>query len=220
MNDNTALFFLFIGIALYLIYRFSRAAGSYTADVPVGPGTYRVGEDLDPGKCDLVAVDGGGDICIKERGNDVWNTPFKVAAANPTAATRFRNLTLHRHDILEVNGSVKLLLSPPSAILNGDGAELTLGVYQFGVDIPPAKYDLTATAGDGQFTFFEPKATEYSVYQDMALSVANKSSSYSNLLCEEGSRIEVDGTLKLKLTKSKKQRGRLQKMMDFVNQDP
>ena len=30
----------------------------------------------------------------------------------------------------------------------------------------------------------------------------------------------VDGTLKIKLTKSKKQRGRFQKLLDFVNQAP
>ena len=52
MNDNTALFFLFIGIGLYLIYHFSKPSGSYGEDTPVGPGTYRIGEDLSPGKCD------------------------------------------------------------------------------------------------------------------------------------------------------------------------
>ena len=220
MNDNTALFFLFIGIGLYLIYHFSKPSGSYGEDTPVGPGTYRIGEDLSPGKCDIVAVSGGGDICIKEKGNDVGNNPFKLAASNPTPPSRYRNMTLHSHDILEVNGSIKLLLSPPSAIESGDGAELTLGTYQFGTDIPPAKYDLKATGGDGQITFFEPKAAEYSVFQDMALDVAGKSSVYSNLLCEDGARLEVDGTLKLTLTKSKKQRGRMQKILDFVNQDP
>ena len=221
MNDDMALFLICIGIILYVVYRYSKRGGVYAAEVPIGPGTYRIGEDLDPGKCDLVAVKDGGDICIKERGNGVWNNSFKLAADNPTAPSRYRNLTLHRHDILEVNGKVQLMLQPPTVIRNGDGAELTLGTYQFGVDIlTSAKFDLTAEAGDGQFTFFEPKATEFSVFQDMALSVDNKASAYNNLLCEEGSRIVIDGTLKLKLKKSKKQRGRMQKMLDFVNQDP
>lgn len=220
MNDNTALFFLFICIGLYLIYRFSRSSASYGEDTPVDPGTHRIGEDLPPGKCDIVARSGGGDICIKEKGNDAWNNPFKLAADNPTTPSRYRNMTLRRHDILEVNGKIQLYLSPPAAIADGEGAELTLGTYQFGTDIPPAKYDLKAAGGDGQIIFFEPKATEYSVFQDMALDVAGKSPVYNNLLCEDGARIVVDGTLKLTLTKSKKQRGRMQKILDFVNQDP
>ncbi|MBR5020083.1 MAG: hypothetical protein IKY17_00495 [Oscillospiraceae bacterium] len=221
MNDDMLLFFICVGIILYVIYRYSKRGGSYAAEVPIGPGTYRIGEDLDPGKCDLVAVQGGGDICIKERGNGVWNNPFKLAADNPIAPSRYRNMTLHRHDILEVNGKIQLMLKPPTVIQVGADSELTLGTYQFGVDIlPPAKYDLTAEAGDGQFTFFEPKATEFSVFQDMALSADGKTSAYNNLLCEDGSRMVIDGTLKLKLKKSKKQRGKMQKMLDIVNQDP
>ena len=220
MSDDIALFLISIIIILYLVYRFSKRGGSYADDVPVNPGTYRIGEDLDPGKCDLVAVSGAGDICIKERGNGVWNNPFKLAAKDPAVPDRYRNMTLHRHDILEVNGKVQLLLSPPSAFASGDGAELTLGTYQFGVDIPPAKYDLKAVGGDGQFSFFAPEESEFSSFQDMALTADSKTSTYDNLLCEEGARIQVDGTLKLQLSMSKKQRGRMQKLLDIINQDP
>ena len=104
--------------------------------------------------------------------------------------------------------------------LYGDGAELTLGTYQFGVDVPPAKYDLKAVGGDGQFSFYAPEESEFSSFQDMALTADSKTSTYANLLCEEGARIQVDGTLKITLSKSKKQRGRLQKLLDIINQDP
>ena len=220
MSDDIVLFLISIIIILYLLYRFSKRGGSYTDEVPVCPGTYRIGEDLAPGKCDIVAVSGSGDVCIKERGSDSWNNPFALAASDPKKPSRYRNLTLHRHDILEVNGKIELMLKPPAAITSIDGAELILGTYQFGVDVPPAKYDLTATGGEGQFSFFAPNESEFSTFQDMAFATDGKSSTYSNLLCEDGARIVVDGTLKLKLTKSKKQRGRMQKMLDFVNQSP
>ena len=220
MNDDMALFLIFVAIILYVVYRYSKRGGVYAAEVPIGPGTYRIGEDLDPGKCDLVAVRGGGDICIKERGNDVWNNPFKLGADNPAVPSRYRNLTLHPSDILQVNGKVKLLIVPPTPITDGEGAELTLGTYQFGVDVPAAKYDLKATGGDGQVTFFEPKATEFSFYQDMNPDAAGKASVYRNLLCEEGARLVVDGTLKITLNKSKKPRGRFHQLLDFINQAP
>ena len=220
MSDDMVLFFICITIILYFLLRYCKRNSSYSEEVPLDPGTYRIGEDLTPGKCDLVAASGSGDICIQERGNGVWNNPFKLGVSNPAASPRYRNLTLHASDILEVNGSIKLLVTPPSAIADGEGAELTLGVYQFGIDVPPAKYDLKAESGDGQFSFFAPGESEFSVFQDMSSNGDGKSTTYKNLLCEEGSRMVVDGTLKLKLSKSGKQRGRLQKILDFINQDP
>ena len=220
MTDNTAMFLICIAIVLYLVYRYSNRGKKYSVETPVEPGTYRIGEDLPPGKCDIVAVSGVGDICIRERGNGVWNNPFKLSASASAAPSRYRNMTLHPHDILEVNGSVKLLLSPPTAVIDGNDIELTLGVYQFGVDVPAAKYDLKALSGSGQFTYYAPKDEEFTEFQDMAFDGDGKSSTYNNLLCEDGARLVVDGTLKLKLTKSRKQRGRFYKILDFVNQDP
>ena len=220
MTDDMALFLVCIITALFFLIRYSKRGGSYTDERPLDPGTYRIGEDLAPGKCDLVAASGSGDICIQERGNGIWSNNFKLGVGNPTASPRYRNLTLHPHDILEINGSIQLLITPPSAIADGSGAELMLGTYQFGVDIPPAKYDLEATEGDGQFSIFAPGENEFSIFQDMAPSTVGKSSTYHNLLCEDGARIQVDGTLKLKLSKSAKQRGWMYEVLNFINQDP
>lgn len=219
MNDDMALFFIIIIVILVILYRRSKS-GLYGDEIPLSSGDWRVGEDLDPGKGDLVAVSGVGDICIKQHGNDVWNHAFKLGANDPATPGKYRNITLHANDILQINGSVKVMLVPPTPIADGDGAELTLGLYEFGVDIPPAKYNITAEEGDGQFTLYEPGSTEFSVYQDMNPNLAGKASVYSNLLCEGGARLEVDGNLKIKLTKSKKQRGRFNKLLDFVNQSP
>lgn len=218
-TDDFLLFCTGIALLLFVLYRWSKR-NTYSAEVPLKPGTYRIGEDLDPGKCDLYADSGSGDINILEIGSKEWNNPFRLGVDNPAACPRYRNLTLKPHDILEIDGNVRVLVTPPEPIANGEGAELTLGRYQFGVDVPPAKYDLTAIEGDGQFSFYEPESKEVNAFQDMAPDTPNKASEYLNLLCEEGSRIEVDGTLRLKLSKSAKQRGRFHKLLDFINQDP
>ena len=173
MSDDMALFFIIIGVVLVFIYKRSKRS-VYGNEIPLGPGDYRIGEDLDPGKGDLVAVNGTGDICIKERGNDVWNNPFKLGKDNPAVPNRYRNLTLHPSDILQINGKVKLLIEPPTPIADVKDAELTLGTYQFGVDVPPAKYDLKATSGTGQVTFFAPNESEFSFYQDMGADADGK----------------------------------------------
>ena len=219
MNDEMALLLILFAGFLYWVYRRSKSGG-YASDIDLKPGTHRIGEDLAPGKGDLVAVKGGGDICILEHGTKNWSHNFKLHADSPAIPSCYRNLTLNAKDILEINGSVELRLTPAKAIEDGEGAEISLGTYQFGVDIPPAKYNLKATAGDGQIQFYEPRADCYSVYQDMNATGEGKSSVYENLLCESGSRLVVEGTLKLQLTKSKKQRGKMQAILDFLNQSP
>ena len=219
MEDGMAVILILLLVFLYLLYRMT-ISGTYPPESPLGPGTYRIGEDLDPGKGDLVCVGGAGDVSIQERGNGVWTNNFKLHVDSPSAPSRYRNLTLHPHDILEINGSIKVLITPPTALTEADTLELCLGCYQFGVDLPAAKYDLKATAGDGQITFYNPKETEYSLYQDMNHAADGKSGEYKNLLCDEGARLTVEGTLKVTLTKSAKQRGLMQRLLDHLNQQP
>lgn len=219
MSDEMTLFLLIIAVILILIYRRTRN-GVYSDDMTLDPGDHRIGEDLAPGKGDLVVISGTGSICIKERGKTQWNNPFKLSADNPALPTRYRNLTLHANDILQINGNVSVKLTPPTPIADGEGAELTLGSYQFGQDIPPAKYDLTAVSGDGQFSYFAPKENEFSIFQDMSSDAPEKTSVYRNLVCEEGSRLVVAGSLKLKLSRSKKQRGHFNKLLELLNQNP
>ena len=219
MEDGMAVILILLLVFLYLIYRMT-ISGNYPHDIPLSPGTYRIGEDLDPGKGDMVATAGSGDISILERGNGVWSNNFKLHVDSPSAPSRYRNLTLHPHDVLEINGSIKVMLTPPTAFTATDDIELCLGCYQFGIDIPAAKYDLQVTAGDGQITFYKPKETEYSFYQDMNAAGDGKSNEYKNLQCDEGARLTVEGTLKVTLTKSAKQHGFMQKLLDHLNQQP
>ena len=221
MTDEMAvLLAIFAGI-LYWIYRRSQPKKGFTSNLTLTPGTYRIGDDLGSGKCDLIATKGGGDICIMESATNEWSHNFKLHSGSPALPQRYRNLTLSGKDILEINGNVEIQLAPAKAIENGDGAEISLGVYQFGVDIPPAKYSLKVTAGDGQIQFFEPESEEYSIYQDMNANAEGKSAGYENLLCEAGSRLVVEGTLQIKLSMSKKQpKTKMQTVLDFLNQKP
>ena len=218
MDDQMAVLLILIMVFLYAIYRFSKGGG-YSGEIQLNPGTYRIGEDLSPGKGDLVAVSGCGEICIQESSNGIWSNNFKLHASDASDPARFRNLTLRPHDILEINGNIQVMITPSTPITDPENIEIGLGVYQFGLDVPPAKYNLKAVSGDGHVTFFEPEAEEFSFFQSMNASGDGKSKVYENVLCEEGSRMLVDGALVLKLTKSKKQRGRMQKALDFLNQD-
>ena len=220
MNDDMALFLICIAIILFLVYRYSKHGGSYPDEITVEPGIYRIGEELAPGKCDVTALSGSGEIRIRERGKKEPTVSFKLSAASAVTPSSYRNLTLLPRRMLEVNGNLHLNITPPCIIDEDQEIELTQGSYTFGADIPPAKYDLTALDGEGKVSLFEGKEHEVSVSQEMAFSVDGKSSVYHNLLCEAGSRLEVVDTLTLKLTRSQKQRGRMQKILDFLNQDP
>ena len=219
MSDEMAIIVIVFVVGLFFLYRRSNSGG-YASDFPLPPGTHRIGEDLDPGKGDLIATSGGGDISILERGTGNWSHNFKLHANSGAVPNRYRNLTLHPHDILEINGNIQVLMTPSTPIKDVAGVEFTQGTYQFGVDVPPAKYDLKAVGGDGQVQLFLPDADSYSFYQDMNPSVESKAAVYDNLLCEPGSRLIIEGTLKLTLTPSKKQRGWVYKVVDFLNQDP
>lgn len=219
MGDEMAVLLIFLAIFLYLIYRKSNKGG-YSSELSVKPGTHRIGEDLPPGKGDLVAISGGGTVTIKERGGSAKVTTFKLHASNSALPSRYRNLKLCPLDILEISGNMEVLITPAKSIADANGAELTQGVYKFGADIPAAKYNLKAVSGDGKVTIREANATDSSFSQEMNTAGEDKSSVYENILCEAGGQMTVEGSLKIKLTPSKKQRGRVNQILDFLNQDP
>ena len=219
MGDMMAIVLIFVAVFLFLAYQKTKT-GVYAGEITLNPGTYRIGEDLDPGKGDLTAVSGKGEVCIRERKSNKWDQNFKLHADNSGAPSRYRNLTLRTGDTLEINGSLQLTVTPSTAIVDGETPELTMGIYQLGVDLPPAKYDLTATAGSGSVQYFEPDAKERSFFQSMSCDDDDNASVYENLLCTMGGRLVVDGTLTLELTRSRKQHGKVQKILDFLNQSP
>ena len=219
MSDELAIIVMVIVIGLVFLYRRSNSGG-YSSDIPLNPGTYRIGEDLDPGKGDLLAVSGGGDISIKDRGTGNWDHNFKLHADSPAAPSSYRNLTLQTHDILEINGRIQVMIIPATPVKDVAGVEFTHGTYEFGVDIPPAKYDLKAVGGDGQVQLYPPEGEVYTFFQDMTKDTGDKSIVHENVLCDANARMTIDGTLKLTLTPSKKQRGWVYKVVDFLNQDP
>ena len=219
MGDEMAVLLIILAIFLYWVYRKSNTSG-YSSELPVKPGTHRIGEDLPPGKGDLVAISGGGTVTIKERGGSAKVTTFKLHASNSALPSRYRNLKLCPLDILEISGNMETLITPAKSISDVNGAELTQGVYKFGADIPAAKYNLKAVSGDGKVSIREANAADPSFSQDMNTAGEDKSSVYENILCEAGSQMTVEGSLKIKLTLSQKQHNMTQRFLDFLNQDP
>ena len=168
----------------------------------------------------MVALSGGGTVTINEKGSSASVKTFKLHASNPGIPDRYRNLTLSSLDVLNISGNMKVLITPAKSISDVEGAELTMGTYKFGSDVPPAKYNLKALSGDGKVTVKEADAKEAVFSQEMNTAGEDKASTYENILCSENAVMTIDGTLKLQLTPSKKQRGKVNKILDFLNQDP
>lgn len=218
MDDMMAFILILIVVCLVLVYRKSKpGSGGYSQDTPLNPGTHRIGEDFPPGRGDFVALSGKGDVCVKKWGTDKQVLKFTLHADGKAAPDRYRNLTLRRFDTLEVNGSLNIMITPSKPFPENVTPELTQGIYCFGSDIPPAKYNLKVTGESGTVKYFGPNADEAEFSQEMG---GDNATVYENLLCEGGGRMTIDGKLKLELTKSKKQRGRMQKILDFLNQTP
>lgn len=203
MTDELALIVIFFAICVVILAK-CIWHGEYTEDFFLGPGTYIVGKDIPPGKGDLMAESGGGDFCIKEYKSTEWSITNKIGATSPIQPSRYRNLTLHRGDTLEINGNVNLMVTPPVKIKKVSKENLCPGNYCFGVDVPPGKYDFEAVGGDGAFYLFESGSKEYSLFQDMAEKNDQKAHSYANVVCERGSVLWIHDSLQLKLTPSAK----------------
>ena len=116
MDDIMAFLLIIIVVVLVLVYRYSKSkSGGYNQDIPLNPGTHRIGEDFPPGKGDLVATAGKGEVCVKRWGSEHHVLKFKLHAEGITDPTGYRNLTLRPHDTLEVNGNLKLMVTPAKA---------------------------------------------------------------------------------------------------------
>ena len=221
MDDMMALLLIFITACLILVYRKSKgeSGSGYKKDIPLNPGTYRIGEDFPPGKGDFVAIEGKGELIFKRWGAEKYVMKATLQADGTTAPDRYRNLTLSPHDTLEVTGNLKIMITPARAFSENVTPILTLGTYQFGKDIPPAKYNLKVSGDSGTVRYYEPDAEEPTFTQEMGGD--GQGTLYENLLCAEKGRMTIEGKLKLELTKSKKQPStRMQKVLDFLNQTP
>lgn len=219
MDDMMALVLIFITICLILAYRKCKGKeAGYKEDIPLNPGTHRIGEDFPPGRGDFVAIEGKGDLIYKKWGAEKYVMKVTLHADGTLAPDRYRNLSLGAHDTLEITGNLKIMITPSRACSENATPVLTLGTYQFGKDVPPAKYNLKAVGGSGAVKYFAPDSEEAAFTQDMG---DGNAAVYENLLCEENGRMIIEGMLKLELTKSKKQPShRSQKILDFLNQKP
>lgn len=178
----------------------------FERDVIIGPGTYIAGYDIPFGRADLVAESGNGDFCLKQRKSKTWAVGNKIGITSAIQPGRYRNLDIRWGDTLEINGNVTVLVTKPTPIRNVATENLGPGVYRFGLDVPPGRYDVEAVGGDGQIYLLPVGQSEYTIYQDMAKDNAIKAGEYTNLDCCRGCELWVEGSLQVKLKRSIKQR--------------
>ena len=201
MTDNFALFIIFCGIiALAVLQRLS--SGNYEDKHFLTAGTYKAGADIPVGKADLTAISGAGNFCVKNKEVKDWTTGNLIGATSGFQPSKFRNLVLNKDDILEINGSVKVMLSPPVPIEETKEESLVPGTYRFGVDVPPGKYNLEVVSGDGNVVLVESGKDNYTFFQEMALSDPLKADAWKNVDCTDAHELWINGSLQVKLNPS------------------
>lgn len=198
MTDNFALLIIIFGIlALAILQRLS--SGNYEEKHFLTAGTYRAGGEIPVGKADLTAVSGAGSFCVKNKHVKDWTIGNPIGATSGFQPSRFRNLAINKGDILEINGSVKVMLSPPQVIEETMEEDLEPGTYRFGVDVPPGKYHLEVVSGEGNVVLVESGKDDYTFFQEMAQSDPLKADSWKNVKCTESHELWVNGSLIVKL---------------------
>lgn len=201
MTDGFAFIIIFCGIiVLAILQRLS--SGNYEDKHFLTAGTYKAGGEIPVGKADLTAVSGAGNFCVKNKEVKEWNIGNPIGATSGFQVSKFRNLVLNKGDVLEINGSVKIMLSPPVPIEETKEENLVPGTYRFGVDVPPGKYDLEVVSGDGDVLLVESGKDDYTFFQDMAQSDPLKADSFKNLNCTDEYELWVRGSLTVKLNPS------------------
>jgi len=195
---------IFCGIiAMAVMQRISsNVCVNYEEKKLVTAGTYVVGTDIPVGKADLTAISGSGSFCIKNNEVKDWTFGNLIGATSGFQPKKFRNLVLTKEDILEVNGSVKIMLSPPSPIKETMEENLVPGVYRFGVDVPPGKYNVEVVSGEGNVVLVEAGKDDYTFFQEMAPSDPLKADTFKNLNCTADHELWVRDSLQIKLNPS------------------
>lgn len=204
MSDEFAMVLILIVICGILLIRRIQP-GAYKQDVFIGPGFHVVGQDIPPGKADMIAEEGGGEFSCREKGSKVWNYGNKIGVTSGVQPSRIRNLYLNPGDTLEINGNVNVMLTAPVPITDIRDETLGPGNYRFGIDVPVGKYNLETVSGDGQVYLFRVGEKEYSFYQDMDDTHNIKASEFVNVLCVRGDVMWIEGNLQIRLVHSKHQ---------------
>lgn len=215
MTDGFAFGIVFIGGLIIFILKM-RSHGEYQEMHYLSAGNYLVGEDIPKGKGDLVAESGSGSFIIKNRKTKNWSIGNLIGTTSGQQPSRFRNLSLNNGDLLEINGNVVLVLKGPIPIEKISEENLGPGIYRFGVDVPPGKYDLEIVSGDGDVLLVEVGKDNYTFYQDMSLENPFKADSFVNVNCTPLHELWINGNLQVKLKYSKKQPTLLRKILQIA----
>lgn len=203
MKDEHALWIIAIAVlVLVFVKLFNR--GNYEETIFLEAGTYRVGYDIERGKCDVKASSGGGNFIVKNRAAKQWQIGGPIGITSGLQTGTFRNLILNRGDIIEVNGKVVIMLVPPQRIRNPGKEAFGAGIYRFGLDIPVGRYDLEVVSGDGDVLLVDVYKDHYNFFQDMSLENPFKADTFKNIECTSNFELWVNGNLQIKLHPSER----------------
>lgn len=204
MTDNMLLIGV-VAIGFFWLIAWMMRNGDYEEQRILGAGVYEVGVEIRPGRCDLVAADGSGSFAVRNKETDAWNMGSPIGVTSGSMPSRFRNLTLNPGDLLQIDGKVSVMLTPPKPIFDLRTETLGPGIYRFGVDVPPAKYDIEVVSGGGEIYLIELGKDTYNLFLQMAKGTAMKPSTYRNVLCSNRYELWINGSLQVKLTPSGRQ---------------
>lgn len=201
MTDNMLLIGVVI-IGFFVLIAWLMRNGDYEEQRILSTGVYEVGVEIRPGRCDLLAASGSGSFAVRNKKTNAWNMGSPIGVTSGAMPSRFRNLTLNRGDLLQIDGNVTVMLAPPMPIFDLSTETLGPGIYRFGVDVPPAKYNFEVVSGGGEIYLVELGKDTYNLFQQMAKGAAMKPSAYQNVLCSNRYELWINGSLQVKLTPS------------------
>ena len=166
------------------------------------PGEYLIGRNIPAGKYDLVAQSGTGDFCILRKNAIDWEPAQKLGFDSDSHPRRFRNLTLNKGDLLQINGSLELETRTPAPVKTIATEPLEPGNYKIGTDLLPGIYDLKVLQGEGQVYTRKKGEEEHLFFQKMAKDKGKDgvASEYHNLRCDDGVELRIRDNLKLHFT--------------------
>lgn len=204
MTDGFAVFLVLATIVALVLIKITNH-GDYEEETFLLPGTYLVGFDIKRGKGDLRATTGAGNFIVKNRAAKDWQIGSPLGVTSGIQPSRFRNLILHTGDILEINGNVGIMITPPERIQDPSKEPLGAGIYRFGLDVPEGRYDLEVVSGNGDVLLVDVKKDNYVFFQDMSMTNSFKPSTFNNIVCDSKFELWVNGDLQIKLNPSNKQ---------------
>lgn len=126
----------------------SKTVKNTAKEVTLGAGTYKVGQDIKPGRYAVTATDGSGNFTNKSGSiNTILGTDEDDDAGQVTSYT----VDLHKGETIKLEG-IQSTNFKPTPTKRSYQTTLSAGQWKVGQDIKPGRYEIKATQGSGNLT--------------------------------------------------------------------